>query len=396
VQQELKKNNLFNKRIIITGGGSGGHVSAASGLIDEIVDKYPDAKQNILYVGGKLVSETRKEGKSVEQMRFEKGDIPFVAIRGGKLQRSFSFHSIALIFGVFGGIIDSFKVVGKFKPDFIFSTGGFVSLPVCLVGWLKKIPIYLHEQTAAVGLTNKMVGKVAKKVFVTFPQSIKYFKPGIAIHTGNLIRKSLFISNPKGELSNALKKMLPQKDQLPIVYVSGGGLGSHTINIVVRQMLKYVLGEFQIILQTGDNGLNKDYEVLIKDKATLGELGNRFFVTKYVSNEEIGYLFNNIDIYVGRSGANTVYEMGIFMKPSILIPIPWVTHDEQNKNAQILVDCGIGTILPEGELTAESLFEKMKSMKKCITENSHCANESKIKEIFVTDGTQKVLNAIGL
>jgi len=396
VPEESNTKNKLNCKIVITGGGSGGHVSAASGLIDEIIGKYPNAQQNLLYVGGKLVSETRKEGKSVEQMRFENTDIPFIAIRGGKLQRSFSLKSISLIFGVFGGIIDSFKVLGKFKPDFIFSTGGFVSLPVCLVGWLKKIPIYLHEQTAAVGLTNKIVGKVAKKVFVTFPQSIQYFKPGKAIHTGNLIRKSIFMSNPKGELSSAIKKMLPEKDTLPVVYVSGGGLGSHTINIVVRQMLKYVLGEFQIILQTGDNGLNKDYEVLVKDKATLGNLNNRFYVTKYVSNEEIGYLFKNIDIYVGRAGANTVYEMGIFMKPSILIPIPWVTHDEQNKNAQILVDCGIGTILQEGELTAEALYERMKNMKECIHEDTFCANKEKLKEIFVTDGTKKVLTAIGL
>jgi len=161
-------------------------------------------------------------------------------------------------------------------------------------------------------------------------------------------------------------------------------------------MLKYALGEFQIILQTGDNGLNKDYEVLVKDKATLGNLNSRFYVTKYVSNEEIGFLFKNIDIYVGRAGANTVYEMGIFMKPSILIPIPWVTHDEQNKNAQILVDCGIGTILPEGELTAEALYERMKNMKKCIHEDTFCANKEKLKEIFVTDGSKKVLTAIGL
>jgi UDP-N-acetylglucosamine--N-acetylmuramyl-(pentapeptide) pyrophosphoryl-undecaprenol N-acetylglucosamine transferase len=121
-------------------------------------------------------------------------------------------------------------------------------------------------------------------------------------------------------------------------------------------MLPYLLQEFQIILQTGDNQIMRDYDAIYSDWKSLPEnLRSRLYVTKFVSDSEIGNLFANIDMFVGRSGANTVYELGTLGIPAILIPIPWVTHNEQELNAQTLVDIGQAKILPEGELTPEKL-----------------------------------------
>lgn len=384
-------------RIVITGGGSGGHVSAATGLIDEIVDRDPSAVSRLLYIGGRQVSESMKGGKSVEQMRFEGGKVPFVAIRAGKLQRQFSLSSIRLLWGVIGGYLDARRELKKFQPDFVFSTGGFVSVPVCYAAKRLKIPVYLHEQTAAVGLTNKLVGKFAKKVYLTFPSSAQYFPKADVLHTGNIVRKSIWTKNDKTEIAHAIQKMSKVKRTLPIVYISGGGQGSHFLNMIVRQMLNYGLLEFQIVLQTGDNQVNRDYDVMLKEKNKLTEkLFDRFYPVKFVKDDEIGYVFENIDIYVGRAGANTVYEMGLFKKPSIFIPIPWVTHDEQTKNAQTLVDCGVGRILPEGQLSAERLYNELRKLKNDCLGDKLCANEELIKKVFVKDTAKRIVDDLGL
>jgi len=383
------------KRILITGGGSGGHVSAATGLIQALLKKDPKYIDNILYVGGKLVTETGRSGQSVEQTRFEGGKIPFIAIRAGKLQRYFNLNTIKLIFGAIGGFIDANKVIKDFKPDLIFSTGGFVSVPVCFAGWIKKKPVYLHEQTAAVGLSNKIVSRFAKKVFITFPQSAKYFPKSEVIHSGNLVRPQIWEINEKTEIAKAIKKMKEEQDKYPIIYISGGGQGAHTLNVNIRQTLNYALEEFQIVLQIGDNTINKDYEVLVKEWQKLPEkLKTRFFPVKFVKDEEIGYVFKHSDIYIGRAGANTVYEMGLLKKPSIFIPIPWVTHNEQLLNAQTLVDCGLAKILPEGELTAEKLMNEMRKFVTDWRAGKYKCETKKIESVFILHAEDVILKEI--
>lgn len=386
----------MDKKIVITGGGSGGHVSAAQGIIDEIITRYPEAKKNnILYIGGKLVSESFSNSKSIEQTRFENSDIPFIAISGGKLQRSFSIKSIKLLLGFFGGFIDAWKILSRYQPDFVFSTGGYVSLPVCLVAAIKKIPIYIHEQTAAIGLTNKILKNFAKKIFITFPQSAKYLPAEKVIYSGNIIRKCIFKINDQNPVGDALKEMIPHKKNFPIIYISGGGQGSHFLNLNIRQMLKYLLLEYQIIHQIGDNGVNKDYEVMVAEKLKLPRnLQNRYFPTKYVNEEEIGNLFDKMDIYLGRSGANIVYEMGVIAKPSILIPIPWVTNNEQQKNAEILVDCGIGKIIPEGLVTAEQLYQQLKTYKIEFNQGKYTPDNDKLKKLFPINASETIVDLL--
>lgn len=386
----------LTKKILITGGGSGGHVSAATGIIEELEARYANALEQILYVGGKLVTETGRTGKSYEEARFENSRVPFVSIRGGKLQRRLTPQSLKLLWGVFGGYRDALKVINEFKPDFVISTGGFVSLPVCYAAKKKRIPVYLHEQTAAIGLANKMVGKFAKKIFVSFPQSIELFKDrSKVIHTGNIVRKAIWNVNPNCDICEPIKKMLPNKEKLPIVLIAGGGQGSHFINVTVRQMLRYALQEYQIILQTGDNSPNHDYDIMEKERLKLPDnLRDRFYVTKYYSDQDAGFLFKNIDYYVGRAGANIVYEMGILRKPSIFIPIPWVTHDEQTKNAQIMVDCGLGKIIPEGEVTAEKLSNELLKFKKLCNRGGYCGDIDKLDQYFIKGAAEKILDEI--
>lgn len=382
---------ILEKKILITGGGSGGHISAATAIIDGLKRRYSNVHEQILYVGGKLAMEGEKEGSSLEQRLFKDSDIDFVAIRAGKLQRYFSFNSIKLLFGVFGGVIDARKVVKQYKPDLVISTGGYVTVPVCFVAWLHKIPVYIHEQTAAVGLTNKTTSKFAKRVYTSFPSSERYFPKGKVVHVGNAVREKVFKTDGTGEVVDAVKAMLPNRDKLPILLFTGGGQGSHKLNITVRQMIPYLVEEFQVVIQTGQNEVYKDYDILQKEWRKLSEeKKSRFFPVKYIDAEQIGYLFSNTDIHIGRAGANFVYEIGVLKIPSIFIPLPFVTHNEQEKNAQTLVDYGLAKIIPEGELTPEHLFNEIKKFSREIRSGLKIDVEG-LEKTFTTDAVDRIL-----
>jgi UDP-N-acetylglucosamine--N-acetylmuramyl-(pentapeptide) pyrophosphoryl-undecaprenol N-acetylglucosamine transferase len=378
----------LKKKIVVTGGGSGGHVSAAFSIISSLQKEYKLTDENFLYIGGDLGMENEKPGNSIEKKVFSKEPFYQKYIRAGKLQRSFSFKTIYLLMRTFLGFFDSYKILKEYKPDIVISTGGFVTVPVCLISKLFKSKIYLHEQTAAVGLANKIVSKYADKIFLTFPSSAQYFPVEKTYHTGNLVKPDIFNKTGRGPIIAPLKKMLEKQEELPVIYVSGGGLGSHSINLTVKDSLNSLLQDYQIVLQTGDNQEYKDYEILLKEKNKLSiNLRDRFLPVKYIGKDEIGFLLNNIDMFVGRAGANTVYEMGILKIPSIFIPIPWVTHNEQEKNAMILKEVGLAEIVNEGELSPEQLVLKIDRFY-----NKEKAYDEKIlAEIFLRDADKKIL-----
>lgn len=383
----------LDKKILITGGGSGGHISAALSIISSLQEKYILNNENFLYVGGDLGMEGEKPGNSLEQKLMKDKEFNCKYIRPGKLQRTFSLNTIKLLFRTFLGLWDSYKIVKEFRPDIIISTGGFVTVHVCLMAKLFKAKIYLHEQTATVGLTNNLVGKMSEKIFISFESSRKYFKAGKTFLTGNLVRSDIFNTKGQGKFADDIRKMKEQQDQYPIIYISGGGLGSHLINETVKECLPLLLQKYQIILQTGENKVFNDYKILQNAKAGLEkEIQSRFIPTSYVSSKDIGFLLNNIDLFVGRAGANTVYEMGVLQIPSILIPIPWVTHNEQQKNAEVLVKLGLAEIIQEGELTSSCIILRIdRFLNKKLD-----INTEELKRVFRTDANTLILNAIGL
>ncbi len=382
---------VLKKRVVITGRGSGGHISSAKSIIDELDKHFILNENNFLYIGSDLGMEGEKPGNSLEMRIFKDEDFKQVYIRGGKLQRRFSFRTLYLLSRTVLGFIDAFKILNKFRPNIVISTGGFVSVPVCLVANMFKAKIFLHEQTSTVGLSNRIVSKIAEKIFVAYPSSAKYFPQGKVIHSGNLVRNEIFSTSGRGNIVEGMKKMIVQSDELPIIYISGGSLGSHIINEVVKESLPMLLQDFQLILQTGDSKVTNDYQLLCLEKEKLSEdLKERLIVTSYIKNEEIGFVLNNIDLFIGRAGANTVYELGLLRIPSILIPIPWVTHNEQLENAKILESVGLAKILHEEELTPEKLqvLLRLDSKEKLVID------EKKASEIFVLNAAEEIIKNI--
>lgn len=381
----------LNKKILITGGGSGGHVSVATAFIDALKNHFEISKDDILYVGSDLGMVGEKNGVSVEQNRMKEKDINFTTLRAGKLQRRFELATIKLLLRAILGVVDAIKIVKAFKPDLIFSTGGYLSVPIAIAGLITKTPIYLHEQTAAVGMSNNFVAKIAKRIYISFKSSQKYFPKEKVLLTGNIVRPDIFRDNSSSELCTAVRQM--KEEKLPIVYMSGGGQGSHILNLLVNDMLSYALMDYQIILQTGDNQVFRDYDVLTTAWRKLPtNLQRRLYITKFVSDSEIGCVFKHSDLYVGRAGANIVYEMGILKKPSIFIPIPWVTHNEQEKNARILEGYGLSKVILEGEVTSAKLHAEIKGFISEIP--SLEINHEGLDTEFVKDAQERIIEDI--
>jgi UDP-N-acetylglucosamine--N-acetylmuramyl-(pentapeptide) pyrophosphoryl-undecaprenol N-acetylglucosamine transferase len=391
----MEQKQKFSKKIVVTGGGSGGHVSVSSAVISALRERYNIPYSNLLYIGGDLGMEEEKNGESIEQKRFKDADFQTEYIRAGKLQRSFSLRGILLMFRTVLGFLDSFRIISKFKPDLVISTGGLcLFLYVYLHISRKSQFICMNRQQQLVSQT-KLFLNLQKKIFVAFKESLPYFPEEKTFHTGNIVRKDIFKTNGKGEIVKPLKEMIVNQERYPILYISGGGQGSHILNMTVREILPVLLQDFQVILQTGDNQAYKDFDLAVQEKGKLSEeQQKRFLPVKYIYDEEIGFVLNNIDMYIGRSGANTTYEMGILKIPSIFIPIPWVTHNEQERNANILKDSGLAEILPEGESSREKLVLVIKRFWKEVISGSRNINWDELDKRFPKDAIDKIFYEI--
>lgn len=399
-----------NVNVVVTGGGSGGHTMTAITVIEELVKRWPDSKDyltgehcpgikdRIIYIGGSLTMEGESGKVSLEERLAKEKGLKFVRIRSGKLQRRISFKTLLLLCGVVGGIIDSVKFFSQHKVAFVFSTGGYVTVPVCFVAWLKRIPVVIHEQTSRVGLSNKISSYFSRKVLTGFTSANKYFPKNKTLFTGNTIRKIFF--DPWNDkycpkiMKGKLEIFKQNSKKYPVVLICGGGQGSHLINTNVRLALKSLLGSFQLLLITGDNRVYRDYARIMQSVKKLSpDRQERIFVTKF-AGDEMGAFFDLADLFVGRSGAAFVNEVGVTMTPSIFIPIPWVTHNEQYHNAKVLEDLGLAKILSQGVLNPEILVQKIQKMINRVRQGKLQVDESRLRKIFVTDAAEKIADEL--
>lgn len=384
----------MSKTIFITTAGSGGHVQTALGLID-IFSKQD--KEKLLFVGSNRSMEGEKDKKSLEQTLCEKENIDFHSIRSGKLQRTFSFKSLFMIFGFLLGFYDSFFLLRKHNPKLVFSFGGYVTLPLIIIAYLKKIPIYLHEQTSKVGLSNKIAGYFATKVFITYESSKEFFKKEKVKFVGApkryyvlKVNQNELSANLSKEILDKLSIMVNNKKKYPILTIIGGSLGSHLLNNNLLPLIPRLVRKYQIIMQTGDNQILKDYEKFqdLYEKLDL-ELKQRVFFTKFIS-EEMGLIYRMTDFFIGRSGANTVYELGMLNIPSILIPLSFATQNEQYYNAEVLQNLGLSTILQEKDLNPETLFNLIELKINQINRT----DKEKLKKLFPKDSAERIYKEI--
>jgi UDP-N-acetylglucosamine--N-acetylmuramyl-(pentapeptide) pyrophosphoryl-undecaprenol N-acetylglucosamine transferase len=299
-----------------------------------------------------------------EYLEVTKKDFPFFEIKAGKLQPRYNFF--VYLFRIPLGFWQSLRLLLKIKPDLIFSFGGYLAVPVSFSAFALGIPVVTHEQTTVAGSANKAIAKIAKKVFISFESSAKYFPQDKVVFTGLPLREEIFKSSKK-LFSNSKKT----------VYITGGKQGSHIINEAVFEVLPQLLDKFNVIHQCGSTTLFNDIKKAKEIKESLGEKEKNYLVQEYFFEEEIGAVFDTADLVISRAGAHTVYELMMLKKPAILIPIPWAAQNEQLKNAQMLSSLGLAEILPEEKLPRQLLPTILNFDKKLgKTKNTHSGNKN--------------------
>ena len=295
------------KRILLTGGGTAGHVTPNMALIPRLKELGYD----IQYIGSY---------QGIERKLIEEIGIPYHGISSGKLRRYFDLKNFSDPFKVMKGYMEASHLIKRLKPDIVFSKGGFVAVPVVLAAKRRHVPVIIHESDLTPGLANKICIPSAAKVCCNFPETLKHLPEDKAVLSGSPIRKELFSGSREEGLS-----LCGFTGDKPVLMAMGGSLGAVAINRALRANLDALLKQFDIIHLCGKG----NYDVSLEDRA-----GYKQF--EY-AKKELPHLFALTDLIISRAGANAICELLALKKPNILIPLPASqSRGDQLLNAALL------------------------------------------------------------
>lgn len=321
------------KRIILTGGGTAGHVTPNIALIPFLKELGYD----IQYIGSH---------NGIEKELIEPFGIPYHAISTGKLRRYLSVQNLTDPFRVLKGISEARKLIRDLKPDVIFSKGGFVSVPVVLAGKKNKVPVIIHESDMTPGLANKISIPSATKVCCNFPETLEHLPADKAVLTGSPIRQEILT----GDKEAALKLCGFTADK-PVILVIGGSLGAVAVNNAVREALPQLLESFQVVHLCGKGKVDTSLD---------GTVGYKQF--EYLK-DELRDVFAMTDIVISRAGANAICELLALHKPNILIPLSAnASRGDQILNARSFERQGFSIVLEEEEVTKDTLLKAVQDL----------------------------------
>lgn len=321
------------KRIILTGGGTAGHVTPNIALLPRL----KELQYDIHYIGSY---------NGIEKELIEQFAIPYHGISTGKLRRYFSIQNFTDPFRVIKGLDEARKLVKILKPDVIFSKGGFVSVPVVLAAKNRHVPTIIHESDMTPGLANKISIPAATRVCCNFPETLAHLPEGKAVLTGSPIRQELL----SGDKYQA-REFLHFTSDKPVIMVVGGSLGAVAVNEAVRQILPELLKSYQVIHLCGKGKV---------DESLKGLEGYAQF--EYIK-EELRHLFAFTDIVISRAGANAICELLALHKPNLLIPLSAnASRGDQILNARSFERQGFSVVLEEEELNKELFLQTINNL----------------------------------
>jgi len=326
--------------VVLAGGGTGGHTSAGLAIARALRARLGD-RLRLAWIGSRGGLEARWAPAA---------GIPYHAIPTGKLRRAAAWRNVTdLALRVPAGLGRALALLGRMRPDVVVATGGFVAVPTAIAAALRRRPLLVHEQVVVPGLANRLIGRLADRVAVTFAASATAFPAGKVVVTGNPIRPEL-LAGTRGA-GFARFELDPAA---PLVYVTGGAQGAHRLNRVVGAALAPLLALTQVVHQAGDN-VQGDLAWLRARAAELPPaLRARYRVRAFIG-DELADLYAAATLVIGRAGAGTVTELAALGRPAILVPLPGARGDEQTANARVLEAAGGAVLLPEAVLTPERL-----------------------------------------
>mgnify|MGYP000097974000 CR=1 FL=1 len=321
------------KRIVLTGGGTAGHVTPNIALLP----KLRELGYDIHYIGS-------YEG--IEKKLIEELGIPYYGISSGKLRRYFDLKNFSDPFRVLKGFSQARKILKQLKPDVVFSKGGFVTVPVVIAANRLKIPALIHESDMTPGLANKLCLSSATKICCNFPETASNLPADKAVLTGTPIRQELLSGN-----AEAGRKFCGFNADKPVLMVIGGSLGAASVNNAIRAILPELLKEFQVVHLCG------------KGKTDESLKGTTGYVQYEYIKDELPDLFSLADIVISRAGANAICEISELHKPNLLIPLSAkASRGDQILNARSFERQGFSLVIEEEQLTNATLLDAVHNL----------------------------------
>lgn len=323
------------KKIVLTGGGTAGHVTPNIALIPEL----KKAGYDVHYIGSY---------DGIEKKLIERLGIPYYGISSGKLRRYIDIKNLSDPFKVIKGFAQARHLLGKIKPDVVFSKGGFVSVPVVVAAKTRKIPCIIHESDMTPGLANKICIPCATRVCTNFPETMKHIPAQKAVLTGSPIREELF----HGDKEKGLR-FCGFDNSKPVILIIGGSLGAVAVNNAVRSILPTLLEKYQVIHLCG------------KGKTDKSLLNTKGYVQYEYIQDELPDLMAAADLIISRAGANAICEILALRKPNILIPLSAeASRGDQILNAASFEKQGYSIVIQENEITNDKLLEAVNKANK--------------------------------
>lgn len=344
-------------KIVLTGGGTAGHVMPHIAMLPA----YRRLGWDLSYIGS----------YGIEKSLIEKEKIPYYTIQTGKLRRYFSLQNFTDIFRIGWGFVQSIYLLGKIKPDLVFSKGGFVSVPVAFAAWLLRIPVVSHESDLTPGLANRLIAPFCRFLFYAFPDTKAYIKTQDSAEAGIPVRPSLF----QGDRVRGLQR-LDFENGIPVLLVMGGSLGAERINRSLQEILPDLLLHWQVVHLTG------------KGKSS-GFAHPRYRAYEYV-NEGLEDIFACSNAVISRAGANSLFELKALRKPMLLIPLEIGSRGDQVHNAKSFEKQGWAMVLSEKDLTAESLKDRLKLLTESSGRLIQTMSQSQVQE----DGGEGIISTL--
>ena len=327
---------MKTKKIIISGGGTGGHVFPAIAIANALKEKNPAIE--ILFVG----ANGKMEMEKVPEAGYQIKGLP---VRG--FLRKLSLQNFVVIFNLLKSLFISYKIIKTFKPDIVVGVGGFASGPVVYMASLLRIPVLLQEQNSYAGITNKLLAKRAEKICVAYDNMHRFFPEQKIVKSGNPVRQSLYKNSVDKEL--ALNYFGLDKDKKTILILGGSG-GAKSINeAVINKLEELKVSNIQVIWQTGK------FYFHISNKAAIEMDVKNCLVKDFITRMD--YAYQVADMVISRAGAATISELCLLEMPAILVPSPNVAEDHQTKNAMALVERNAAILIRDKE-AYENMIEE--------------------------------------
>ncbi|MCL2499393.1 MAG: undecaprenyldiphospho-muramoylpentapeptide beta-N-acetylglucosaminyltransferase [Defluviitaleaceae bacterium] len=323
------------KKIILTGGGTAGHVTPHLALLPALRNEGFE----VFYIGSRT---------GIERDLAQKAGLTYYPIASGKLRRYLDIKNVTDMFRVVKGLAESLGILRRVKPDLVFSKGGFVTVPVLMAARMLRIPTVTHESDLTPGLANRLAAPFAKKICVSFPETLAYVSDKKGVLTGLPIRPELL----NGSRIQGLNKCgFDKNDSRPVLLVTGGSQGAAVINANVREALPQMLRRYRVIHLCGKGNLSN-------------KPSNGYIEFEYIQ-DDLADLYAAADIVLSRAGAGTLFELLAMKKPHLLIPLSkGASRGDQILNAESFAKQGFSAILPEEEMTPERLLTETDALYK--------------------------------